>query len=444
MAKNFYYKDGISLNKYCKEHGLNYNNIRKKITNKTSQKEIEEIINSYIKVSPKSSKPSYKIDGLSLRQYALVHNYIYPTLRTYAQEIRKKYPDKSDNEIALLAVKHYEENHAFKELWFYKGERLVDYCKRNNLTYKTIFSYLYCMDIKDRNNIPDWAIKLAIKKYNIKIRKDCFKKLKLCQKEEEFKKITNLLNIDWDSVKLVMSFNFDCLKAIYFVWYFGKEKDSLIKLDKKRIKNVYNCLKKVDLLEINFLLGYYYTGIYDTRQLIYNKLFLSVRKIVINLINTYEIKYNYDYHEELKAEADMLIFDFINRTNSRYLGQIISYMNAYIKGRLKAKIIRDLPNHKQYSLNKIAYQDSNKEIIDTLVVKPIIDISYFSIDMINIIKSLDIIEQKYIILRFKKLFEDEEIASLLDISLVQVLEIREKALEKLRQDKNIKLFKKLY
>ena len=171
---------------------------------------------------------------------------------------------------------------------------------------------------------------------------------------------------------------------------------------------------------------------------------MSVRKIVINLINTYEIKYNYDYHEELKAEADMLIFDFINRTNSRYLGQIISYMNAYIKGRLKAKIIRDLPNHKQYSLNKIAYQDSNKEIIDTLVVKPIIDISYFSIDMINIIKSLDIIEQKYIILRFKKLFEDEEIASLLDISLVQVLEIREKALEKLRQDKNIKLFKKLY
>ncbi len=237
-----YFYKGVSLNKYCKEHGLNYSIIRKKIMNKNSQKEIDEIISTYIKKKP---KPSYKIDGLTLRQYALVHNYIYPTLKTYAQEIRKKYPSKTDNEIALLAVKYYEENHVFKELWFYKGERLVDYCKRNNLSYITIFSYLDHMDIKNRNNIPEEAMKLAIKKYYIKIRKEAFEKLKFCQKEEEFKEITSLLNIDWEAIKLVMNLNYDYLKAIYFVWYFGKEKDGL-----------------------NFLLGYYYTGLYDTRQII--------------------------------------------------------------------------------------------------------------------------------------------------------------------------------
>ncbi len=409
----------------------------------TSQKEVEDTINACIEAGPKKPKPSYKVDGLTLRKYTLLHGYVYPTMRTYVQEIRKKYPNKSDNEIALLAVKHYEENHIFKELWFYKGERLIDYCKRNNLTYQSILSYLQHMDIKDSKNIPEEAMELAIKKYYIKIRKDSFEKLKFCHEEEEFKEISNLLNIDWDSVKLVMSFNFDYLRAIYFVWYFGKEKEGFIKLDKRRIETVYHCLKKVDLLEINFLLGYYYAGIYDTKQLIYNKLFFSVRKIVTDLVKIYEIKFNSDYHEELNAEANMLIFDFINRTNSRYLGQIISYMNAYIKGCLKRKIIRDLSEQEKDSLNKMAYRNSNKEVIDTIAMKPIIDTSYFSDDMIKIIKSLDKIEQRYIILKFKELYEDEEIANLLGISLEQVLELREKTLEKLRQDENIKLLKKL-
>ena len=242
-----YFYNGVSLNQYCKEHHLNYNIIRRKIINKTSQKEIENIINVYIKNNSKISKSSYKIDGLSLRQYAQVHNYVYPTIKTYVQEIRKKYPDKSDNEIVLLAIKHYEEKHVFKELWFYKGERLVDYCKKNDLSYSAIFSYLNHMNIKDSQNIPEEAMEIAIKKYYIKIRKDAFEKLKFCQEEEEFKGITKLLNIDWVSVKLVMSFNFNYLKAIYFVWYFGKEKDALIYYNKalKLTENNKNLAKKI-------------------------------------------------------------------------------------------------------------------------------------------------------------------------------------------------------
>ena len=224
----------------------------------------------------------------------------------------------------------------------------------------------------------------------------------------------------------------------------NKEKDALIKIDQRRIEKVYHCLKKVDLLEINFLLGYYRAGIYDTRQLIYNKIFFSVRKIIKHLVKIYGIKFNSDYYEELKAEANMLIFDFISRTNSRYIGQIISYMNAYIKGSLKKKIIHDLLEQKKDSLNKIVYQGSNKEVMDTIAIKQNIDTSYFSNDMLKIIENLDNIEQRYIILRFKELYKDEEIANLLNISLEQVLEISKNSLEKLRQDKNIKLLKKLY
>ena len=105
-------------------------------------------------------------------------------------------------------------------------------------------------------------------------------------------------------------------------------------------------------------------------------------------------------------------------------------MNAYIKGNLKGKIIHDLFEQNQDFLNKVIYKINNKEEINT---------TYFSDDMLKLIESLDNIEQRYIILSFKELYEDEEIANLWNISLEQVLEIRAKTLEKLRQNENIKL-----
>ncbi len=98
----------------------------------------------------------------------------------------------------------------------------------------------------------------------------------------------------------------------------------------------------------------------------------------VNFLKKLQFGLNKDYHEELKAEADMLVFAAINSPKKcGIVDQVISYINAYV---------------------------------------------------------IDNIEQKYIILRFKELYEDEEIASLLNISLEQVLEIREKTLERLRQD----------
>ena len=62
--------------------------------------------------------------------------------------------------------------------------------------------------------------------------------------------------------------------------------------------------------------------------------------------------------------------------------------------------------------------------------------------MLKIIKNLDSIMQSYIILRFQKLYLDEEIAIILKMSLESVIEIREKTLEKLRANEDIKLLKK--
>ena len=434
---------GMSLRQYCLLHDYNFQRIYRQIKDLTDIDEINSKLAAYFADDPTKRIPRYKIEGLSLKKYCELKGYIYPTVKTYVTNFREANPHLQDNEIAKLAIEYYQQNHIAKEIWFYHGERLVDYCKRNNLSYASIFSYLDHMNIANPKDISDEDLNEAIKKYRIKIRKDAFKRLKNCQTEADYQEVISTLKIDTESIKLVKAFNYDTIRAIYFVWYFGKEKNGLISLDIKRINTVLKCVRRIDLFEINFLLGYYYSGIYDTRQLIYNKIFLSIRKIVSDLCKKYNIKFNSDYHLELKSEADLLAFEFIERTNSRYIGQIISYMNAYISNCLKRKILKDLQENDNISLNKKRYLDSKKEIIDDLSdSSPPIDRLYFSDEMYNVIKSLSLLEQKYISLRFQYLLDDDEIAEILNIPLEDVLILQNQALTKLKNNNQIKKLKK--
>lgn len=429
---------GMSLRQYCLTHDYNFQRIYRRIKDLTDINEINHRLAAYFADDPTKRIPRYKIAGLSLKKYCDLKGYIYPTLKTYIANIRETNPHLSDDEIVSAAIEHYKQHHEYKELWFYHGERLVDFCKRNNLSYANIFSYLDHMNIPNPQDISDEELNEAIKKYHLKVRKDAFAKLNNCQTEEEYQEIITLLNIDKASVDLVKTFNYSTIRAIYFVWYFGKEQNGKISLDIKRINTVLKCVGRIDLFEINFLLGYYYSGIYDTRQLIYNKIFLSIRKIVSDLSKIYHILPNSDYYQELKSEADLLAFEFIERTNSRYIGQIISYMNAYITGCLKRKILRDLKENDKLSLNSKIKFDSKKEFLDNLSdTSSMVDTSYFSDEMINIIKSLTSLEQKYIILRFQNLLDDDEIAEILKMPLEDVLILRDQALTKLKNNNQI-------
>ncbi len=429
---------GLSLRSYCEKHNYSYQRIYRRIKNLTDAEEIKAKLNNFFATNPTKRIPRYKIDGLSLKKYCALKKYIYPTIKTYIANIREANPHLSDDEIVSAAIEYYKKYHEYKEIWFYHGERLVDYCKKNNLSYANIFSYLDKMNISNPQDISDEDLNNAIKKYYVKVRKDAFAKLKNCQTEEEYQEIITILNIDKTSVDLVKTFNYNTLKAIYFVWYFGKEQNNKISLNIKRINTILKCVGRIDLFEINFLLGYYYSGIYDTRQLIYNKIFLSIRKIVSNLSKIYHILPNSDYYQELKSEADLLAFEFIERTNSRYIGQIISYMNAYITGCLKRKIIRDLKENDLLSLNNKISFNTKKEYIENLSDTPsIVDTSYFSDEMLTIIKKLSPIEQKYIVLRYQSLYEDNEIAEILNLSLADILDLQNRLLTKLKNNTQI-------
>ena len=279
---NFYY-DGISLRQYCEQHGYNYQIIYLRVKNMDNQEEINRIIKEFITNNPKEKREIYNIDGLSLRQYCKKNGLTYPTIKTYIQNLLKEDPNLSRSEVVKKAIKYYKEKHVPKERYFYQKERLVDYCKKNNYEYKNMVGYLEKY-VKDTYNITEEELKRAIYKYEIKLRKDAFNSLNNKESLEECYDLLKTLNIDIDSVKLVMNFNFSFKEAILFVWYFGNEISNQIIIDTKEIKEVYNNLNNLESLELNELIGYYKTKIFDTRNIIYDKTFLSIRKVVSTLL----------------------------------------------------------------------------------------------------------------------------------------------------------------
>ena len=143
----------------------------------------------------------------------------------------------------------------------------------------------------------------------------------------------------------------------------------------------------------------------------------------------------------MKAYADSLLFSFIESTNSRYLGQIVSYMNAYIEGYLKGYILSELKEKENVSLNEYVYPDSKnkKEKIETLTSGTSINTEYFSEDLLNILNNLSILERRFIILKYQKQCDNDEISNILNMSLSDIEKLDINILNKLREREDIKL-----
>ena len=355
-------------------------------------------------------------------------------MKTYIQNIIKDNPSISKNEAAKKAIEYYKTKHVSKEKWFYHGQRLVDYCNNNNYEYNYIISYLIKY-VVDCSNITDEEIEIAKKKYNMWQRKKSFRMLKQTKSIEECIDIIKILNIDVESIFLVMKYNIDYKSAIYFIWYFGYDKNGKIMVDDNRIKEVFNNKDRLDKLELNELIGYYKSNICDTRAIIYKKTFLSIRKIVRDLAKYNNINKKEEI-DELSSQADMLLLNYIEQTNSRYLGQIINHMNKSIKWFLYKYICNELrPNTISLSSPKF----EKKELIDYVSDKSdIVDTEYISTEFKLIIRQLDFMEIKYIVLRYQKQLENYEISKILMIDESKLEELNNSILEKLRTNADVK------
>ncbi len=426
-----------SLRDFCKEHECDYQMLYLRLKNENDPDRINQIAYDFIKENPIGKGSNYCIEGTSLRKYCEEHDYVYSTVKTYIQNIRKEEPEMTKDEAAQVAISYYKENHISKERYFFHGERLTDYCKRKNYKYKNIMGYL-ARYVVDSYHITDLEMAKAVEKYHIKVRKDMFLSLNEKENLEDCTEILDVLKISLDSVKLVMRFEISFKQAILFVWYFGVEENGSIVINTEKIKAVYQNLDHLESLEVNELIGYYKTGLYDTRTMIYQRMFLPTRKIIADLCKYHNI---WDKHriEDLEAQTDQFLLDMIEKTTSRYLGQIISYMNAYIKGCLKKYVLGELQEQNS-SLNEPAFRDDKKqERIDRISSGNSIDTEYMSEDLYKILNSLTQTERRFILLKYQKQYTYEEISKIFGCSQSEIESIDEKILNQLSKREDVKL-----
>ena len=433
-SKTKYTYQGMSLKKYCEMNNINYQKIYTRLKRLKDKSLVNKMISDYMNEANNTNdkkRKNHNIDGMTLREYCIVHGIVYPTIKTYLQNILKENPNLEDDEALRRALDYYNKKHVFKEKFFYHGEKLSDFCRRNNYTYNTIWMYLKIY-VKNSFDITDEEIEKAIKKYKIKMRKDSFKEIDKKETLSDCIDILKYLNVDIDSVNLVMSFGFDFKKAIYFVWYFGIEENNVISITKERIREVYSNLGNLEKLEINELLGYYKSGLYDTRTIMYNNCLFAIRKIAISLTKKY---YGFIDYEDIKAHADSLFMIFIEHTSSRYLGQIICYMNSFISGALTEYIVNEKKEIGDFSLNdKIG--DSEKEIINFYSDMYDFESEIINSDLSFFLDKLSVLECQFIILKYEKMYSDYEISKILYIDDVD--SFNKAILDKLRENEDIK------
>lgn len=143
---------------------------------------------------------------------------------------------------------------------------------------------------------------------------------------------------------------------------------------------------------------------------------------------------------ELKSYANLLFFEAIETVYSRDQARVITYLNKSIKWKLRQKMIEDLRKPFSFSLEEkimtrdSKMKDSKKEKKENITYADPIDTEYVGEEMLQHILSLTEEEQRMILLKYQKCYTSEEIASGLNMSLEEVDDIEQKALNRLRQN----------
>lgn len=73
-----------------------------------------------------------KNENMSLREYCIKNNYCYQTIRKYMMELNLSYEE------AIERFKRFTGRHDAKTIYKYKGESLMQYCRKHKYNYPTI------------------------------------------------------------------------------------------------------------------------------------------------------------------------------------------------------------------------------------------------------------------------------------------------------------------
>lgn len=172
MQESKYFYNGIPLSKYCKDNDINISTIRARIWKKKRSKKYknyteQEIVDMVIETYGSAIKYMYK--GISLRQYCLDNGINIGTINSRINNLRKQNEKLSNDELVILAMEEFD-NKNFR--FFYKGVPLKEYCESYpEINYNTIRTYIN----REKEKNPELSDEELIEQYLDKEHKGIYK-----------------------------------------------------------------------------------------------------------------------------------------------------------------------------------------------------------------------------------------------------------------------------
>jgi len=158
-----YYYEGVSVSEYCKSHGLTYTYVIRKINESLKQNPgltNQEAVNLVIsKIGNKSLNP--------IREYCLNNDLDYEEISKRIAYFKRKgmYTDLATEEL-IEAARSYKAELPNNIKYYYNGMSLVDYCKENDISYIKIIQRIKDASKRSetKNLSLDEIIKYALEK----------------------------------------------------------------------------------------------------------------------------------------------------------------------------------------------------------------------------------------------------------------------------------------
>lgn len=187
----YMYKD-MTLKEYCEMNNLKFANFMHKIESAKSNPiykdlSLEKIID-LIANDKLEKKMKYQYGGMSLKEYCKKNNLDYDQMMRKIPIVKKdeRYKHLSINEIVALVVEDkVERNYPYTRL--YKGEPLLKYCQKHNLSLSTILYRISAIkeDERYKRLTEDEIIYIAVNDLYSKVSKYHYKGMNLpayCEK----------------------------------------------------------------------------------------------------------------------------------------------------------------------------------------------------------------------------------------------------------------------
>jgi len=404
-----YFYKGVSLYEYCKQNGLNYHTIVKRIFRAKkysaySNMSDEELIE--MAVSKKIEEIGYVYKGMPLSKYCFEHNINYETLKNKMAYVRKKeqYKNFSTEQIIDIVINNsYQRTNINADNCKYKynGIPLSVHCKKVGLKLANVRHRIFEMRHNDQYSHmdADELVKIAV---NVEQEKT----LKV-MKEKKVKQISEELNINYDNLNALsrrMSLN----RAVNIIKYYGDKEDELGNkfVSSSTINYLQLLLDKVknssDEISVYELFRLYKCKLYDTRGIIVYRKNKDINDLIDNLYK--------NYNEKI---SNLSKDDFVNIVEFAYIDSLD---------------VLELTSEKDFDRNVKKYvQEKFKNYISIYSDYGANTSKRVKFDSLKI----DAEDKKFIILRINKKYSYNALAKYYGVKVNDIIEKEKKILKKI-------------